>query len=899
MTERTFSLDSTWRLRPVEPQEAPIFARGQLPAPLSRDGWIDASVPGHALHDLQAAGLLPDLLAEGNERAAWAQESRDFLYKCSFLLPAPWAMELGRVGNRLELEFESLDVVANVFLNGKCIGRSTSAFVPARFDVSEILHQGENIVVVHFESPLAAAVALQRESGALSGEHDTARMHLRRPQFSTGWSMAPRLSGCGVTGAVRLRRIRGGQVDGLQAVVKALSSKEARVAVEVDLEVLDPAEYQIESVVHRIEPVGSGRETKETEVWSKRKTMTLDAGRFRYSESLTIENPALWWPLGVERGRRTLYRARVVLRHGGETVAETDDIFGLRKAELLSQTESGDQPFTFKINGEGIFARGAIVVPPHAFWARITPAECIDLVDQAATANLNMLRVWGGGTYLPDAFYRRCDELGIMVWQDFMFSRAEYPESKEFWALCQAEARHQVRRLRNHPALVLWCGNDGSELTAERNGGNWQAQSGTRLFVKLLPGICEKQDPSRPYWRSSPFGGSQPNSPDAGDFHGPSSDDGWQPGDPIEETRVRFVSEFGCQSLPGMQALRAGTKADDARLSHPGFASRQKHAGGNERMLRQVASLIRLPETLEELVYLSQWVQAHALAGAIDQWRAGKPFTMGTLIWHLNDCWPGITWSVIDYLNRPKLAFWAMREAFAPLTPALLPADEGVRPVVLNGGPSWQPPREVVCRLKSYSLDGELLHYEDREVIVAGGGKAELGLISHAQMMVPNPSAAVIAAELCEGEHMIAGRLHAPDIPQRMQLQEPHIDATLDCIVAKRRAVLLLRSRTIVRGVELAVEDIPEAKIRFENGFDIWPSREVWVQIEAPRDLDPERLSESLRFRCLNDAVPGRKVTWRPLPLKSSESTALNSGVQYMIPTARVRLSDIVRKIDG
>ncbi len=898
MADDAVVLDSGWTFREVEPSELTDFAARSLPNPLSNEGWIPACVPGHVHLDLAQAGELPDLNAGANERRAWGPEKTDFLYRTTFPLPEQWQKSANGEERRVMLAFDSLDTYASIYLNGECIHDSMNWFLPVRMDVTDHLRPGENALLVHFDSAVRRAGVRESEYGRLEADWDRSRVYNRRPQYLTGSPVSPRISGCGFPGKVTLRLLDRLRLRHLNVPVVELTSNSARVNIESDIEAFIPNEVDIHCTIERLEPVGSGTNYRSALIDEKRKVFSVKAGTFRFAHKANIESAVLWWPLGhgpEGLNRRTLYRARVVARIEGEIVDDQECLFGLRSVQLVS--EGVIEGFHFRINGQPIYVRGATWLPPSMYPGSTSDDDIRRMLDMAAAANINLLRVWGGGIYERDAFYRRCDELGIMVWQEFPFTRGDYPDYQAFWQNVQREAASHIRRLRTHPSLVLLCGNDEKTWWDEGKPAGDHHNSGQRLFTRLLPRLAEEYAPAVPYLPSTPSGPVKANDPRDGDYH---SDvwDAWDPPERYREIEARFVSRFGFQALPDLRTIRKWTNADDVSLNHPELDAHQKQPEGNARILRHVFAKLRPPETLDELVYMSQWIQARAITTAVDVWRARRPATMGSILWHFNDCWPGITWSIVDHSLRPKLAYWALRQAYAPVSIVFLPeGDDAVRAIVVNDGRRWDGNRGLVFRVKAYRHSGELIDWRDVELDVPVDGRADAGIFSYASLGIDNPADGVIAGELCSGQTVVASGLHLPVEPRRAKFAEPQLEARLDCIVAKRRAVIVVRSKNIVCGVEIGFRDLDGAHVRFDNAFDIWPSREVWVNATVPGDVPEQVLMRSLQFRCLNDSAPGRRIEWRPLPLEKGEGRAETHSNEQINVSPQLRMTDVVRKL--
>ncbi|MCB2156285.1 hypothetical protein KQI84_15525 [bacterium] len=898
MSEFVQSLESHWEFREVLPAEKTSFASREHPPSLAEENWIPARVPGCVHLDLMRANQIQDPFVGLNEKDCQWVENEDWVYRTSFVPDPQWLEATRSAGRRVELNFESLETFASVYLNGELLGESQDQFLPVSFDITKKLRTGDNYLVVHFESAVQHCRHQEKTHGRLRVDFDHTRVYARRMQMLTGWDVAPRLSGCGIMGPVTIEHVNQARLRFASVQINRLSNEIAHFSIETDLEGLGEREVELRWRVDHLDPTGSGENYAMRVVWESERTFPMREGTFRCSEPITIERPVLWWPAGFGAGRRPLYRATVRAFVDGVQIDELETTFGLRTVELANDVDQAGESFGLKINGLPIFVRGANWIPPDVFPPRQTSFDMEEWVEMAAVANINLLRVWAGGNYESDDFYRLCDEHGIMVWQDFMFAHGEYPDHKDFWRILQREATHQIRRLRNHPSLVLWCGSDEIEKMMGGSDSAWRRQQGTRILTKLLPHLLSQYDPSRPYWISTPHGGEDPNSPEEGDYHEWDVWTGWESPDRYRQVRPRFVTEFGFQSLPSEACVSEFTTEEDKTLNHPELEAHQKQKDGNIRLFRYVIGSCRPPESFEEMIYLSQWVQADALSLAIDAWRANKPHTMGAIVWHMNDCWPAISWSLVDYRRRPKLAYWAVRQAFMPTALMLLPSEEGLRAVALHDGAPWEAKQELLCRLKAYDLEGRLLDWRDQTIVLEPNAKLEIGHYTLRSLGIQNPAASVVVGELIRGKAIIASKLFSPVEPRKAPYHEPELTCYLDCILANRRAVFLIHSTNVVRGVELQVVGLKNGEIKHENAFDIWPKREVWVQADIPPGTSRDELRDVLRFRCLNDSVEGRNVHWRPLPVQPGEGRAKNASIEAPIVQINMKTSDLVPKLN-
>ncbi|MGF7398498.1 glycoside hydrolase family 2 protein [Thermoanaerobacterium thermosaccharolyticum] len=377
--------------------------------------------------------------------------------------------------------------------------------------------------------------------------------------------------------------------------------------------------------------------------------------------------------------------------------------------------------------------KGADWIPADNFLSRITKDDYYEFVRLAKDANMNMLRVWGGGIYEDEAFYDACDEMGIMVWQDFMYACAQYPDQLEwFQQLAASEAQEVLFRLRNHPSIVLWCGNNENNMGFYSWWGNGDPKYlGNYVYKEILPQICRRYDPSRPYWVSSPYGGVDPNSESEGDRHQWDVWSGWADVKAYLADKSRFVSEFGFQSMPDWKTVLSYTKEDDRYILSPVMISHNKQIDGMERLIRYMVSELGFPKDLKSFVYLTQFNQAEAIKKGVEHWRARKFMTAGTLYWQFNDCWPVASWSCIDYYKRKKALYYYSGRFFASVLPYIVEEDGGI---TIYGISDLQQDAEAHVEVLCYSLDGEKLwerkfntrliandvvkiaHYDEREI---------------------------------------------------------------------------------------------------------------------------------------------------------------------------------------
>ncbi len=659
------------------------FAPGEG-SPERTDGeWLDVAIPGDVHTALIAAGRIEHPYRDRFEAdCAWMEE-REWWYRL--------AIDAGDLAGdeRARLVFHGLDTFASVYVDGVEVGRHANMFRPAAFEVEP----GEHDVAIRFDPP-AAHVGPPLEGQWAANDHG--RVWLRKAQYGYGWDWGPRLPTIGLWRPAELRVERRAALAGVRVDMLDLKGL---VAVTVDA---DAFCGEAPGVTVRLGAAAA----------------TVAAGATAYLE---LTRPRLWWTHDL--GEPYLYDLSVAL----EELDARELRVGLRTIELdqsPDQAEPGTRFFRFVLNGVPIFARGANWIPADSFIGSVGRERYARLLGDSRRANMNMLRVWGGGVYEHDAFYETCDELGLLVWQDFMFACGAYPD--ELAGEVALEAAHQVERLRTHPCLALWCGNNENQWIHERLFPG-EHVPGERLYAEVLPPIVAALD-STPYWPGSPYGGSDHNSAQDGDthnwevWHGNRS--GRRFGEPAEhdfedvsfaryaDDLGRFISEFGTLSAPDRETLRRWIASDQRFHRSPALLAHTKDTPKDKinHLLRTVTGLAA---DLDEFVEFSQLAQAEAMKFGVEHFRRRKPHCSGTLVWQLDDCWPAFSWSVLDYHGFRKPAWWALRRAFAPVLASFREAGERTELWIAN-----DTLRHVsdVCHVAVRSFDGTF-HTQDRVAI--------------------------------------------------------------------------------------------------------------------------------------------------------------------------------------
>lgn len=638
--------------------------------------WYPATVPGNIHTDLMANNLIPDPFFGTNEDSVqWVADS---VWTYRLLFDADCAGKGLQYENRW-LVFDGLDTYAEVWLNGKLLESFdkedyktllNNMFRQWRFNVKDVLKEKGNELIVRFypSSPRDSAAAAQ-----LPYKLPDNRVFTRKAQYMSGWDWGPKLITCGIWKNVRLESFSDLKLEDVYVLdTKTTSDTTESWETSVQLSVKSVQDRKRCKVL--IEVFDENGRCAKIE-----KRIKLGYDDHIVEIPVTIAQPKLWWPNGM--GKQHLYTFVVTV---SDRKQETQYALrhGLRTVELIREKDSIGESFAFKVNGKPCFMRGADWIPASSYPGTLNTPEGSDvyyrLLHDAAEVNMNMIRVWGGGIYENDAFYNYCDELGLMVWQDFMFACNPYPGDKAFLRNVDSEAMYQIKRLRNHPCIALWCGNNEVHNGLEDWG--WQTALGwsdaqykqlltdfSKLFEQMLANKVKENHKGVPYISTSPtYGWGHPECCTHGCSHYWGVWWGEQPFDVWKEKTGRFMSEYGFQSYPEMATIETFTTEADRKIGSPALNNRQKHGRGVEiirKAMREEFGYTRT-DNLEEFAYMSQLVQALGIRRAIDAHRIQHDRCAGTLCWQLNDCWPVASWSSIDYTGRWKALHYQFKEAY-------------------------------------------------------------------------------------------------------------------------------------------------------------------------------------------------------------------------------------------
>lgn len=629
---------------------------------------LPAEVPGCVHLDLMKAGLIDDPFRSDVEyKVRWIDET-DWTYVTHFLAGDDIATGSEK---RRQLVFEGLDTFAEITLDGNPLGVTNNMFHAQRFDLPEDFVPGEHTLEVHFDSPLNHVNQLVEQHGPAPDSLGWHRGWARKAGYSYGWDWGPELPSAGIFRPVYLQTWVAGRI-GWMYPSFAGDSQQGTLSVHLEIEVENAGDWVVECRLQH------GAESLIT--FSE---LSVQAGTHAVDINLPVENPILWWPHGS--GDPVLHSLTLRLIRGGETVHEVSERIGLRTVEWVETRDKWGKSFHIRVNGRDIFAKGANWIPADNFLPRVTEEKYHRLLDQAVGANMNMLRVWGGGFYENPAFYRAADERGLMIWQDFMYACSLYPDHPDFRDNAINEARWVVSLLVRHPSIVLWCGNN----EIERDAVEFQERFGTTylgktLWYEQLPQLLREMAPDVHYIPSSPIGGETANDPAEGDRHVWNMWSGWKDAAEYRSEEGRFISEFGFQAPADVKTWKEYLDPTEMNPDSEVFKQHNKQVDGPARIVHFLEAHHNRPESFEGFVRASQDVQARSICTAIDFWRSRRPRTMGTLIWQFNDCWPVTSWALLDSNLRPKASWYHVARSYLSRRVVLIPEEGDVRVVLLN-----------------------------------------------------------------------------------------------------------------------------------------------------------------------------------------------------------------------
>lgn len=797
--------------------------------------WYPAQVPGNVHTDLLRNGLIPDPFYGTNEHDLQWIDKKDWEYEATFSLPSAW-----QEFERMELAFDGLDTYADVYINGIQVLSADNMFRAWTVSVKGQLHPGDNTIKVKFRSPihedlpkleaLGYALPAANDQSELGGLGDRrVSVFARKAPYHYGWDWGPRFVTSGIWREVRLVGWSGPKLKDLFIRQEDVSAEKARLSavVEVDTEI----EWQ-------------GTLEVQTEGLNWQQELTLKPGIQAVELKLEIANPRLWWCQGL--GSPELYNFKASLLQDRKEIASRSATTGLRSIRLVREKDAAGTSFRFELNGVSVFAKGANHIPNDSFIPDVTEARYRREIESAVRSNMNMLRIWGGGFYEEEIFYELCDQHGILVWQDFMFACSMYPGDEAFLRSVRDEAEYNVTRLRNHPCIVLWCGNNEIDSAwahyDEEGGWGWKKDYNPQqrekiwndyeaIFHRLLPEVVERLGGGIDYWPSSPIrevtGDRNQHATSVtgeGDIHYWGVWHAVEPFSNYNERVGRFMSEYGFQSFPELSSVLKYAERDQLELESEVMLAHQKNGQGNRLIKQYMDQYLPEPKDFISFLYMSQVLQAEAIQTAIEAHRKRKPYCMGTLYWQMNDCWPVASWAGIDYYGRWKSLQYTMRRSFAEV---ILSVDCSVGgDVKVHAISDRQKPIQAELKLALYDFNGSLLVSKTQSVSVGADSAEVVASLPAAELLGEyDPKSVVLLVALEEGGVELA-KAHAYFAPSR-EISWPKAKVTIREEAGSEGTRVVIEATAVARQVWLHTET---EGIFSDNYFDLIPGVPVTVE---------------------------------------------------------------------
>ena len=802
--------------------------------------WQEAVVPSSIFTSLIAADKIKQSDINANpENFFWVSE-KPWIYRkifdvCEELLGC----------DRVDLVFDGLDTIASIWLNDKLVGKTNNMFIPFRFDVTGLLNPRDNSLLVKFEPAVQYAKKLMSRYTSFSESdfRNPYRVYIRKAQYQFGWDFCPALPGCGIWRPVRLEGTKKARLAGLH--IRTVDCNHHYADIKITTELDRPAE---ERFLCKLTISGSEQIIHYC--------LTFEPGEDSQATLIRIERPSLWWPAGY--GRQHLYNLDIQLLSDNEIIDEAKKKFGIRTVKLNRSPDEHNDRFQFEINGQSIFAKGANWIPVSIFAGSVASSDYETLLLAAEKAGINMLRVWGGGYYEADEFYELCDQLGIMVWQDFMFSRAYYPDRGWFLKEIENEGAAVIKRLRNHPCLALWCGND--EIDWMHNTGRLGKNKkfyGKAIYHRILPRLVAELEPDCDYIPTTPL--AEKGKFKIGRLLTTHQWEVWSNYQPVRQYLCPsqdippFVTEFGLQSIPCAETIRSFCTSKQMRIGSYQVEKHNYQLDGNSRLYRYVCDLFGATENLEQFAYLSQITQARAIKAYVEHLRAHNFRNNGALFWHFNDCCPAISFSAVDYTGEPKALYYYAKRFFAGRLIAVVPelkrakaenpAElQSINIIVIND--SAEPLTAMLnCRL--IDLFGHLLDHVAYPVAITPFGKSTPLKLPKAMVSPAAPEKSCLNLVMDNDGERIAENLlfYLPD--KYIDWPQAKITTCLSQITEKKWK-LKLKSNAVAKDVQISTGIWSQFS---DNFVDIIPPGEVEIIIDCPQR--PLSFESTLQIRSL------------------------------------------------
>jgi len=821
---------------------------------LNPGDWMPATVPGCVHTDLLQNGLIQDPFYRTNERSLQWIDKQDWEYITEFTV----SEDLLAFSN-LELFFKGLDTYADVYLNDKLVLSANNMFREWTIDAKPLLKKGTNKLRIHFKSPTQLGLQKLEAHGyplpAANDQSENGEMgdkkvsvFTRKAGYHYGWDWGPRFVTSGIWRPIILRGWNDARVDEVQIIQNQLNDDVAQLKAVATIVVSTPGEYHISVNVEGENNSSSARK------------VILAKGNHTVELEFTIDHPKRWWSNGL--GDPYLYHIQTSLSKGQDLLDQQKKSTGLRTLRIVQEPDKAGKSFYVELNGVPVFMKGANYIPGDNFLNRVTPHEYERIIALAVDGNMNMLRVWGGGIYEEDVFYELCDRNGILIWQDFMFACSMYPGDEAFMENVREEAVDNVRRLRNHPCIALWCGNNEIDVAwaqfDEKGGWGWKQQYNStqrkeiwdaydRIFHKILPEVIAENDPDRFYWPSSPMAGEGQHAgyeTQSGDIHYWGVWHGLHRFEDFRKYVGRFMSEYGFQSFPEFKSVKSYTLPSDWDIESEVMAAHQRSGIGNLRIKQYMDWYYKTPTDFESFLYVGQILQAEAIRSAIETHRRWMPHNMGTLYWQLNDCWPVASWSGTDYYRRWKALHYFVRKAYNEVL--VSPIIEG-KNVEIHVVSDRLEPIEAKMDIKLLDYEGNVLYEIVKTITIPANSSAIYFTVDKNEFLKGHPSGEVfLHVQVLEGNALLSENNLFFEAPKDLKLPKPAVQREIRTTVGGMQ--IRLKTDVFAKNIFLSTEG---AAFFADNYFDLLPGQSLTIFCKTGMTLT--EFEKQLKVRTLGD----------------------------------------------
>ena len=808
-----------------------------------KNEWMPAKVCGTVHQDLIDNGkLINPFFGMNEEKVQWV-EKEDWKYKTTFTVTEA---QLGH--SAALLRFEGLDTYADIYLNGALLKRTDNMFVGYDLQVKDFLRKGDNHLTVYFHSPIKQALPQWETDGfpyPADNDHSQQRVSIytRKAPYSYGWDWGIRLATSGIWRPVTLTFYDAARIEDLYVEQLAVNNAVAKLNHHLEISRPEPTAESAEVTL----TYTFLNEVKHTES----RNITLQPGTNRITIPMEISAPQLWMPNGW--GKADLYKVDATVKVDGVTVASESKRIGLREVKVVMEDDKNGKSFYFMVNGKPLFAKGSNYIPSDALLPNVSRERYLRLMQDVKDANHNLIRVWGGGIYEDDMFYEAADSMGILVWQDFIFACTTYPSDPAFLSRVREEAAYNIRRLRNHASLAMWCGNN--EIYEGMRYWGWskkyenpeiwkEMQRGYDIiFHQLLPEMVSRYDAGRFYMHSSPYEANwgRPESWKIADSHNWGIWYGQKPFESLDTEIPRFMSEYGFQAFPEMKTIATFATPEDYALESDVMNAHQKATIGNALIKKTMALYYNEPKDFEELVYKGLVLQGMGIRRGIEAHRRNRPFCMGTLYWQLNDSWPVVSWSGIDYYGNWKALHYQTRRAYAPILLNAIKEGNQLGIYVMSDKLEAYPGATLQLQLSDFN--GKTL----KKWKVCNDVPANTSIRFHQEdyaTLATDPTRTFLLMTLKSKDGKeLSKEIFYFNYPKDQNL--PHANIRYKIKQEDGRCEVTLQSKQLARDVFI---EIPYQGARFtDNFFDLLPGETRKITITSPQIRKAEPVSLKIR----------------------------------------------------